>query len=509
MIESDHTLILGWSSKIFTIISELAIANENQKKPRIVVLADMDKVEMEDEIRNKVENLKTTKVICRRGNPNDLVDLDIANPYSAKSIIILASEDKNADPLTIKTILAITNNPNRREAPYHIVAEIKNKKNVEVAKMVGKEEVEIVTTDDVIGKIMVQTSRQSGLSIVYTELLDFDGAEIYMNEVQESVGKTYGASIFLFEDSTVMGLQYADGTVKVNPPMDYIIQNGDRLITITEDDDTLAVSAGKATLPVESAMVNFNSGKIQPERILLLGWNKRALIIIREMDSYVGPGSYLKVVSAFDTDRDSILEIAKTLTNIKLEFEQADTTAHTVIDSLDITAYDSIQLLCYKEEMDMQDADAQTLISLLHIRRVMDETGQDIKVVSEMLDLKNRDLAEVTKADDFIVSDKLISLLMSQYSENKYLSRVFDDLFNANGSEIYLKPMSDYIRPGESVDFYTVLESARRKGQTAIGYRVAASAHDHDRAYGVVINPLKSKTLFFTAQDKIIVLAEN
>ncbi len=128
VIEKDHTLILGWSSKIFTIISELVIANENQKKPCIVILADKDKVEMEDEIRSKIVALKNTKIICRNGSPNDLVDLAIANPQATKSIIILAPEEGNADPLTIKTILAITNNPNRRNYPYHIVAEIKDEK---------------------------------------------------------------------------------------------------------------------------------------------------------------------------------------------------------------------------------------------------------------------------------------------------------------------------------------------------------------------------------------------
>ena len=65
-----------------------------------------------------------------------MLDLAIANPHQAKSIIILAPEKGNADPLTIKTILAITNNPNRRVEPYHIVAEIKDEKNLEVAKMV-------------------------------------------------------------------------------------------------------------------------------------------------------------------------------------------------------------------------------------------------------------------------------------------------------------------------------------------------------------------------------------
>jgi len=510
VIEKDHTLILGWSSKIFTIISELVIANENRRNPRIVILADMDKVEMEDEIRSKIENLKNTKIICRKGSPNDLADLAISNPHAARSIIVLAPEEGNADPLTIKTILAITNNPNRKEGIYHIVAEIKDEKNLEVAKMVGKDEVELVLTDDVIGRIMVQTSRQSGLSIVYTELMDFDGAEIYFNDEKLLVGKTYGESIFAYDDSTVIGLQYADGSVKVNPPMDYKIQKGDKVIAITEDDDTLIVSKDNSYLPIDTtAVVNNDSSKVISERVLMLGWNKRAMVIIREMDNYVGAGSYMKVVSTFNNDKEEIVAIAKTLKNIRLEFLNADTAAREVIDSLDVTSYNSVQLLCYKDEMDIQDADAQTLISLLHIRRIMEETGKDMKIVSEMLDLRNRDLAEVTKADDFIVSDKLISLLMSQVSENKYLMRVFEDLFDADGSEIYLKPISDYIQPGEMVNFYTVLESAKQKGQTAIGYRINALSHDNSKAYGVVVNPVKSKSITFTSEDKLIVLAED
>ena len=125
-----------------------------------------------------------------------------------------------------------------------------------------------------------------------------------------------------------------------------------------------------------------------------------------------------------------------------------------------------------------------------------------------MLDVKNRDLAEITKADDFIVSDKLISLLMSQVSENKQLMRVFENLLESEGSEIYLKSVSDYINAFESVDFYTILESAKRKGETAIGYRIEKYHSYIDKAYGVVINPNKSDKINFEINDKIIVLAE-
>ncbi len=509
VIEQDHSLILGWSSKIFTIISELAIANQNKKNPRIVVLADRDKVEMEDEIRSQVGNLFNSKVIVRKGNPNDMTDLKIANCNGSRSIIVLAPEDGNPDPITLKTILAITNAPDRRTTPYHIVAEVKDKRNREVATMIAKDEVELVLTDEIIAKIMVQTSRQSGVSIVYTELMNFDGGEVYFNEEKALVGKTFGEAMHAYEDSAVMGVQYANGTVKINPKMDYRLVAGDSIIALTEDDDTLVMSKTKLGNVNEAAIVNLNSGVAVPERILMLGWNRRALIVIHEIDHYVAPGSYMRVVSAFDTDLELIMNLKDSLKNIHLEFQQADTADREVIDALDITAYDSVQLLCYKEEMDLQDADSQTLIALLHIRRILEASGKDLKIVSEMLDLRNRDLAEVTKADDFIVSDKLISLLMSQVAENKHTMRVFDDLFSSSGSEIYINPMQDYIKPGVNVDFYTVVESARRKGHTAIGYRIAAQAFDSTQEYGIVLNPQKSATVAFSAQDRVIVLAES
>ena len=36
--------------------------------------------------------------------------------------------------------------------------------------------------DDLISRIVVHSSRQAGLSAVYSELLDFDGCEIYTAE---------------------------------------------------------------------------------------------------------------------------------------------------------------------------------------------------------------------------------------------------------------------------------------------------------------------------------------
>jgi hypothetical protein len=51
--------------------------------------------------------------------------------------------------------------------------------------------------------------------------------------------------------------------------------------------------------------------------------------------------------------------------------------------------------------------------------------GERCFIVSEMLDLRNRRLADVAKVDDFIVSDHLICLMLTQFSENSALYQVF------------------------------------------------------------------------------------
>ena len=126
-----------------------------------------------------------------------------------------------------------------------------------------------------------------------------------------------------------------------------------------------------------------------------------------------------------------------------------------------------------------------------------------------MLDLRDRALAEVARADDFIVSDRLISLMIAQVAETKHLNAVFDDLLDPDGSEIYLKPAGDYVALGQAVPFAAVIEAARRRGEVAFGYRTHGRADDAGAAYGVAINPPKLAEITFGPADRVIVLAED
>ena len=242
VLENEHTLILGWTPQIFTVISELVAANESRKSGAvIVILADQDKVEMEDAISERISDTKNTRIICRSGSPMDMTDLEIVSPHSARSIVVL-SDGGDPDTHVIKTVLAITNNPNRRSEPYHIVTQIRDPQNLDVLKLLSNQDVvQLILTTDLIARVVAQTSRQSGLSIVYTELMNFGGDEIYFKQEPALSGKTYGEALQAYETSTVMGIRTADGSVMMNPKMDTRIQPGDSIFAIAQDADKINI----------------------------------------------------------------------------------------------------------------------------------------------------------------------------------------------------------------------------------------------------------------------------
>jgi voltage-gated potassium channel Kch len=509
VVEKGHTLILGWSEKIFPIISELLIANENQKNPVIVILGLKDKVEMEDEIKTKIPDTKNTRVICRSGSTIDLNDIEIVNPHDSRSIIILAQEGHDPDISVIKTILALTNNPQRRKEPYHIVAEISDHKNKEVAEMIASGEVTLVHTEDLISRVIAQSCRQSGLSVVYTELLDFDGDEIYFQEEPGLNGKTFKEAIMSYEDSAVMGIRHSDGVIRINPPMDTVFSNGDKVVAISKDDDTIRLNASGETRFNTELITTGSPRKAETENTLILGWNCKACNIARELDNYLAKGSTITIVAEGDDVESQVNGLKTTLNNQTVNYIAGNISDRSMLDSLELHKFNHIILLSYSDIMAEQEADSKSLITLLHLRNIEEKTGHDFTIVSEMMDIRNKELAEVTEADDFIISNKLISLMLSQLSENKELKAVFDDLFDADGSEIYVKPVTDYVKPGSPVNFYTLCESASRKGEIAIGYRLNEFSHNVNKAYGVTVNPKKSDMVTFTENDKLIVIAED
>ena len=499
VLETGHTLLLGWSPKVFPIISELTEANENQGGGTIVVLAEMDKGEMDRLLDARIRDRKGTRIVCRSGVPFEPVDIAIAAPAAAKSVIVLNPGHGDGDAEVVKTALALIRTS---ELPpgVPVVAEVGDAFTAVALRDGTGGAVSVVRSTSIIARVTAQVCRQPGLSEVYQELFDFAGDEVYFAPAGELEGSTFGNALTSFDQAVPLGLRFADGRVTLNPPGDTTIGRDDEIVAIASDDDAIVYTgtrggqgAGGSAAPIAD----------DPERVLMIGWNRMAPEIVRELDSYVVRGSTLSinvdaaVIALEEVDVPATRTLQVTLSGDALHPD-------TLRSAIATEPPHHVIVLCYKERLSEAQADARVLLTLLHLRAAIDAAGAETSVVAELLDERDVDLSPARPTDEFIVSERLTALLMAQLSENRNLAPVFDELLDEAGSEIYLKPATLYAAPAAEVTFRDLTAAAAARDEVALGYQTSADGGRRE----VSINPPKGRTFRTGAGDRLIVLSE-
>jgi hypothetical protein len=398
--------------------------------------------------------------------------------------------------------------------------------------ILGGDEAIFVYADEIIARIIAQSCRQSGLSIILTDLVSFQGDEIYFKHESALVGKTFYDAAFAYSKCSVIGLMLSDGTVKIFPQLNTKINIDDKIIVIAEDDDKIILSSdyllsidteysGQISLPIIDHNTVLLSRPITKEttktieRNLLLGWNKRAPLIVKELDTYVARGSELHILTNSDKITQFINEqLVNELTEQKIFVHSGHLTNKFDLEKLNLFSYNYVILLANddSEEQNLhEEADAESLICLLYLRAIIEKSNNEktFSIISEMYDIRNRQLANIACADDFVVSSNIISKYISQLSENKNIKKVYDVLLTANGPEIYICSASIFIPLETPISFYQILQETLKYQCLAIGYRLMKYSHDKTRFFGIVLNPDKQEQIIFSKNDKIIILAEN
>ncbi|WP_297724541.1 hypothetical protein [uncultured Mobiluncus sp.] len=197
VLESNHTVLLGFNEIAFNILEQLFQANLSESKKTVVILSsDHDPQELDRAIRNRFRSgledgtsqrkyQKHTRVICRKGEIYAENDLAMCSLEHCHSVIINA----NNDFYTIKAIMACRkylenvaagseqNQPQHPEP--HITAVIHQKKNINAAYIAGGDFLEVICYEEFMSRIMANSARQPGLSYVFSMLFNYQDSEIY------------------------------------------------------------------------------------------------------------------------------------------------------------------------------------------------------------------------------------------------------------------------------------------------------------------------------------------
>lgn len=547
VVESDHVVILGFNESTFIIIGELIEAYRNQggRRNAVVVMDQLPKEEMDDRIRIEFPDPGNLIIVCRSGSICSRKDLLRCSIDTCKSIIIAAYQDFE----TIKSILACTKILNEsEESKAYITSVIYGRENEDAARIAGNDtrekadlfsvkndRLELLMMENTVSKIITHTCRHNGLSQVFTEIFNFRGHEFYIAR-QDKNEKLYalaqGKSIRqinrYLSDAIAFGIIQKDGTVLIDDPNSVVLEEGDKLLLLQEDDNAViptAENASNYTPPVERFEPN-------PTSILIIGCNEKLPYILREMSNYLTPGTIVYLASdPEDLDywlTDDIIEdlLAKDIDSAvkvqrkdSLQENEEARRKETRIDDrkyffslLDECKPEYILTLS-QDDMEDDEADEKTLKLLLYCKNYKDtHPGTNFGVTCEMRSVENQLLAQGTMVSDFVISRSIASLMMSQIAENRELREVFEKLLSSEGFEVYMKSAKYYLdlNDGKPVDIFSVQDAVAAKGEIFIGYKKKPTTGETQ----IVLNPEKmmngiTKAYSFSAEDEFIVLAED
>ena len=98
VIEAEHTVVVNWNSQLVPLLRQMAVAKSERAgsfdKP-VVLLADMDKEEMDEIVDNALEDSPPLEVVTRRGNPFGAEDLAKVSAFKARRVVILHPHEKD------------------------------------------------------------------------------------------------------------------------------------------------------------------------------------------------------------------------------------------------------------------------------------------------------------------------------------------------------------------------------------------------------------------------------
>jgi hypothetical protein len=351
-----------------------------------------------------------------------------------------------------------------------VVAELNEDETARALHEASQGNVITVRAADVIARVTAQACRQSGLSLVWRDLLDFSGDEIYFQRTPELDGHTYGEALLAFDTSTVIGRRAADGTISVNPAMETVFETGDSVIAISADDDTVLFTGFVDEDAADVLLSPPPADRI--DRLLVVGWSHLGPVVLQELDQFAPAGSTVDVLADPDlVDTGDLVDLD--LERLRVTYQSTGGNLDELGASVRTQQYDKVIVLGYRRGLTPPEADARSLLSLLILQQtlVANAPRQRPRIVTELLDARDVDLARATGADDFVVSDELSSLMLAQLAERADLEDVFVDLFDVEGSAIALQPAAWYVTSGQE-PFRRVVAAARARGESAIGYRI-------------------------------------
>jgi len=434
-----------------------------------------------------------------------------------------ATDSLDADTQTVKALMTIGDA--LEEAPPQelplVVVEIQDPRHIGTLRALYQGPMEIITGDDVISRLVVQTVRHPGLSYVFAELTsDVSGSQIYLREEPQLAGVSVRQLAHAFPKGVLAGVVRPRGDgfqALLNPPKDLHLAAGD-LIAV------LAPSRNDAAPPQTIGPAPEMPERPAPEcetaarrRVLVLGWNHRVPALLREFTSYPQEEFIIDIVSQVSATKREKRIAAEELSTERVKIRQLefDFTVPAYLDDVDPASYDNVVLLASERFKSGTESDARTILGYLVLRELMTPQAKALPVLVELTNPAHTTLFD-NRRGEVIVSPVIISHMLTRVALRREMRAVFDEVFSSGGCEVFfrriadyglaeiLSQIPDYDPVGGDCTFADLQRAADARGEIAIGIRRAGQ--ERTARGGVELNPGRDESLQLNENDELIVL---
>lgn len=514
--EEYHVLCLGWTQQSIPIIEELCLAKESEGGGVIAILAERSKEYMETELSMQLPPRKRygTRIVIRNGSPLLVNDLLRVGAHRAKAVLILApvsAGPNEADANTVRAVLTLKTIPGMLRG--FILAEVRDIDNEPLVRTVCDEQVEIVVSHDMIGRLMVMSVRQPGLAKVYEALLGFEGDEFYIEEWPEVVGEAFGDLQLFFPDAVPIGIITAEEEYLLDPPSGRRVLEGEQIVVIAADKNSY--------WPEERQAVAFEppparcENEAFVEKILICGWRRDVREILKMLDKIAQQGSEVHMIThcvPVAQREKALLEDGfhvGELRNVRLVHHFGNTSVRRQLDKLPLETFTSGMIFAESAfELDPMYADSHSLATLLLLRDIqvarvidtevstvgpdmvfkklssVDRLAEDLHahgamlrcpVVCEILSPQTQatisQSKQLSSLSDFCQTNRLIAQVMAMITEERAVKRLLDQLLGCYSANIAVVPAERYAKSEERVSFYQLSQRASCYNEVLLGYQ--------------------------------------
>lgn len=522
IVRRNHILILGWTNRTSEIVSELMRAEGRVRRflqlrgargLHVVILSEDVSLERTIELRRALGPLwNPKKITFRSGIPLRIEHLERVDYKNAGAIILPGADfaygsANESDTRIIKTLLSISNQGEKRDVKETLpllVTEIFDSDKVVMAKRAYRGFVEILASDVFIARCMAQNVRHPGLSQVFHDILSHGlGNEVYVRICEEFTGFRFGDLSGAYPKAILLGVVRPQGESfcpLLNPPGDLILESEDRLVFLAEEYENCE--------PLRNYQIERISRKFQEvpyvrekskRRILILGWNHKAVDLLKEFGQQIDEQFKVAVLSVVPlAEREAEIEQKGiNLHRVAVTHREGETTSLPNLREMEPEGYDNVVILGSDWVETQEESDARTIVVHLVLRNVLDGSTHKPKILVDLLDSNNIALFEDYDSE-VLVTPMIASHVLAQVALRREINAVYEELFAAGGAEIFFRRVSDYGIAGQNVNFGELQEMSACRGEIALGIRL--------QNRGVVLNPAHDEPCVLSESDDLIVL---